>query len=301
MKYNHLFWGVFLVVLGGLILLNNYAAFSFEFDSIIKFWPLILILIGLRMIIKNNLINSVTVILSGILLAIIVYSLVFVNFTCGHMRFFRDSYEEKRETISQNFSPMIKRSYLDIDYSFGDFKINPNREKLIDGEIIFTKGKYYFDGEISDSVAEYKLISKDNDHMKFFSSKKFNNLKLSIHPIPEWNINFINNFVDCEFDLQQINIRSLKIEGNFSKGNILLNPASNDCKIDLDFNFSNYKIKIPDSVLVDVFTNDNLSSIHLNGFTKLEKNHFQTKNLNGKKPKIQINLSSNFSKIVIEQ
>lgn len=301
MRLNHLFWGVFLIVLGGLFLLNNYIGFSFDFDSIFNFWPIVLILIGFKILVKNNLFKSVIIIISAIFVAIIVYSLIFHNVTCSHMRFYKDSTKEKRETISQNFISSIKRSYLTIDYDFGDFKLNTDTQKLIDGEVIFTRGKYYFDGDISDSVADYKLISNNNEKMKFWQSKKFNYLKLSIHPLPEWNLNFSNNFVDAKLNLTQINLRTLNFESNFSKGSILLNPSGEDCKIDLEFNFSNYKINIPDSITVEVTLNENLSSVHLNGFTKVEKNHYVSKYPNNTKSKILINLSSNFSKVVITQ
>lgn len=301
MKSNHLFWGVFLIVLGGLMLLFNYTDLSLDFNSIINFWPVILILIGLRVLIKNKLANSLIVIISAILLALLVYVLIFENISCHHMRFYRDSLKEKRETISQNFIPSIKKSYLAIDYDFGDFKLNTDTQKLINGEIIVRKGNYYFDGEITDSISDYRLISNDTKRMRFFPSKKSNHLKLAIHPEPEWNLNFTNNFVDNDLNLQQINLKALTFESNFSNCKIFLNPKNDNCKVDLEINFSNLEIVIPDSILVEIFTNKNFSSTYFKGFTEIEENHYITNNSRSKQLKIQVNLTSNFSKVKVHQ
>lgn len=301
MKSNHLFWGVFLIVLGGLMLLFNYTDLSLDFNSIINFWPVILILIGLRVLIKNKLANSLIVITSAILLALLVYVLIFENISCHHMRFYRDSLKEKRETISQNFTPSIKKSYLTIDYDFGDFKLNTDTQKLINGEIIVRKGNYYFDGEITDSISDYRLISNDTKRMRFFPSKKSNHLKLTIHPEPEWNLNFTNNFVDNDLNLQQINLKALTFESNFSNCKIFLNPKNDNCKVDLEINFSNLEIVIPDSILVEIFTNKNFSSTYFKGFTEIEENHYITNNSRSKQLKIQVNLTSNFSKVKVHQ
>lgn len=299
MKSNHLFWGVFLIVLGGLMLLFNYTDLSLDFNSIINFWPIILILIGLRVLIKNKLANSLIVIISAILLALLVYVLIFENISCHHMRFYRDSLKEKRETISQNFTPSIKKSYLTIDYDFGDFKLNTDTQKLINGEIIVRKGNYYFDGEITDSISDYRLISNDTKRMRFFPSKKSNHLKLTIHPEPEWNLNFTNNFVDNDLNLQQINLKALTFESNFSNCKIFLNPKNDNCKVDLEINFSKLQLYVPDSIGVSIETDKNFSSFHYEGIEKVDDHTFQSENFEKSNHRISLNLNSNFSKVTI--
>lgn len=48
-------WGALaLIVIGGLLLLNNLGLICFDLSDIIDFWPVILILLGLKMAIRGN-------------------------------------------------------------------------------------------------------------------------------------------------------------------------------------------------------------------------------------------------------
>ena len=54
MKTSHIFWGIFFIALGGLILLNNFTYIYFEWETLAKLWPLVLILWGLSLFLKEN-------------------------------------------------------------------------------------------------------------------------------------------------------------------------------------------------------------------------------------------------------
>lgn len=299
MKLNHLFWGIFLIVIGALFLLNNYLNFSLYFDSLINYWPLILILLGIKILSKSKTANSLIVVISAILTGVIVYSLIFENVTCGRFRFYKENSREKRETISSNYSPAIKKSYLDIDYSLGSFNLSTTTEKLISGEVVYKHGKYFFDGEIDDSIASYRLISEGDIPIKTFSNKKLNKLDLSIHSLPEWKLKFTTNFVENNFQLQQINLSSFDLESNFSKGYLVLNPINENSKIFLDANFSKLKVEFADSIGVEVFVNEHFSSVNFSGFTQIEKDYYKSENYENAKTHLQLNINSNFSKINI--
>lgn len=299
MKLNHLFWGLFLLVLGGLILIGNYTNFSFEFESLLKFWPLVLILIGLKILIRNKIMSSTVAVFAAILLAFIVYHFIFQNVTCRSSKIYWDS-EGKKETISQNFLPSIKKSYLDVEFYLGDFYLDTNSEKLIEGEINFRKGEYYFDGEISDTFANYRLIPKDKENISALINDKFNDLYLRLNPKPEWEIKISTNFVKQDLDLTQINLRTVDLSSSFSKGKLVFAPISQNTKIDLVSNFSSLSIQIPDTIGVEIFINKNFSSVELNNFYEAEKNHFKSKNFNESKFRIRLDVSSNFSIIEIE-
>ena len=54
MKTSNIFWGVFFIAIGGLILLGNYTALNFTWHSAWKFWPMVLVLIGVSILVKNQ-------------------------------------------------------------------------------------------------------------------------------------------------------------------------------------------------------------------------------------------------------
>ncbi len=50
---TRIFWGLIIIIIGALLLLNNIDAFDLG-DFIADFWPVILILLGLRLILRRN-------------------------------------------------------------------------------------------------------------------------------------------------------------------------------------------------------------------------------------------------------
>ena len=52
MKPKHVFWGLFLVTLGLLILISNFAIVNLDLARLWKLWPVVLILWGISFIIK---------------------------------------------------------------------------------------------------------------------------------------------------------------------------------------------------------------------------------------------------------
>ena len=52
MKTKQLFWGVLLIALGLLIFLNNIGQISWDWEELIKFWPLFFVLWGISLMIR---------------------------------------------------------------------------------------------------------------------------------------------------------------------------------------------------------------------------------------------------------
>jgi len=54
MKTERIIWGIVLLFLGGILLLQNFNVINFEWSVIWRFWPVILILIGANMLFSNS-------------------------------------------------------------------------------------------------------------------------------------------------------------------------------------------------------------------------------------------------------
>ena len=74
MKTKQLFWGVLLIALGILIFLNNIDQLNWNWDEIIKLWPLFFILWGISFMIKNIPIKKIFISLTSIALALSIFA-----------------------------------------------------------------------------------------------------------------------------------------------------------------------------------------------------------------------------------
>src|SRR5512147_2439753 len=76
MKPSRVFWGVFLVLFGLLLLADRFGVFAVDLYGLWRYWPLILVFIGLGLIYRGSTYRWVPVALAGVLGALILASLV---------------------------------------------------------------------------------------------------------------------------------------------------------------------------------------------------------------------------------
>jgi len=300
MKTNNFFWGIFLTVLGILFLIDNLSILNIDADFFLNLWPLILIFVGFKLIIKNQILTNLILIITSTLLALIVYAFVFNPFSCGDVRIYRDMKKEKKETISHFYSPQIKDAKLNLSFSFGKMTINSNTDKLIDGEIRYKTNEYNFDGEISDTTAYFFLNKKDSE--KSFSiilpsKKNLNHLELQLNQNPEWEIKINTTISDFELDFSSLKSKDIRIESNFSSGRIKLGKPSKESTVYLDVNFTSLEVDLTDNMNIEIITDKNFSSVDITGLEKIDKNTYRSKNFDKTKSHLVIKLSSNFSSV----
>jgi hypothetical protein len=73
MKPKHVFWGLLLVTLGTLILINNFSLINLDLAGLWKLWPAVLILWGISFIINKDFVKTLFAGVIAIVLALSIY------------------------------------------------------------------------------------------------------------------------------------------------------------------------------------------------------------------------------------
>ena len=76
MKTSKIFWGTLFIVLGLLVLLNNFSSINVHWGDLWQFWPILLVLMGISMLVKNKFGKSALAGAAAILLALILFTSV---------------------------------------------------------------------------------------------------------------------------------------------------------------------------------------------------------------------------------
>jgi len=131
MKSGRLFWGTLFVVLGGLILLNNFYCLSLPWGDIWKFWPVVLVLIGVSALLKGTeyrwIVNVIIAIVAGFVL------FASVQNGCSHLHgFFEENGDDvAKKTIEVSRDSAITKAVLRIDGGAGKYVIKDTTSHLI--------------------------------------------------------------------------------------------------------------------------------------------------------------------------
>ena len=77
MKLDRVIWGVVLLFIGGVLLLNNFNVIEFYWSNVWKFWPIFLIILGVNILFNKN--NSQTGNIISLAIVVITLSFLFVK------------------------------------------------------------------------------------------------------------------------------------------------------------------------------------------------------------------------------
>jgi len=76
MKTSNIFWGVFFISIGSLVLIGNLTDLNFTWNSAWKFWPMVLVLIGVSILVKNQIGKGIVAGIAALVLALTLYASV---------------------------------------------------------------------------------------------------------------------------------------------------------------------------------------------------------------------------------
>ena len=74
MKISHVFWGTLFIGLGLLVLINNFTAIFMDWSTIWKLWPIVIILLGISLLIKDKFGKGIITGLAAIILALAIFA-----------------------------------------------------------------------------------------------------------------------------------------------------------------------------------------------------------------------------------
>ncbi|HAH56685.1 MAG TPA: hypothetical protein DCL86_00905, partial [Bacteroidales bacterium] len=201
MSYKKIFWGVILVIIGTLFILKNVGLVYFDWVTLWRLWPLVLILWGISIIpVKDylKLIFSIIAILLSVLLVNRYDRTGYYRFGWRHsdpQSEWRDGnrkYDKTFEDEQQLFQPYdsaINRVELKLEAAAGEFKLADN----IDDDKLLT---FFKQG----TIANYSMISRDEDSSRFIElnmqeskirmDNRGNRVKIGLNPRVIWDFDF---------------------------------------------------------------------------------------------------------------
>ena len=303
MKTSHIFWGTLFIVLGFLILLNNFSAIDLQWGNLWQFWPILLVLIGISMLVKNKYGKSALAGGAAILLAILIFTSVKLttDFMKGDFELALNGDEDYNFAVTEyqeSFDTTITKAKFELDAGMGHFNIGDTTSELI---FVKTEGieKHYIL-----TKRDYDDVSKLNLKMKkttfHLGKNKFrNNVDIALNENPTWDINIEGGAASMNLNLTKFKIENIDVGMGAASLNVKLGTLSDETRLNVDAGASDIDIMVPEEVGCQVRTDDVLSSKNLNGFTKIKSGLYRTDGFDEAGKKIFIEIDCGVSSINI--
>lgn len=240
---------VILIAIGSLFLLNNLGVINVDWFNLLRYWPVLLILAGLDLIISRR--NPI----SSIIMAVVAIAAVsFIVFWSNAGSTFSPA-----NMIEGSISvPLDDISTLEVTLNMGAFQANVN---ALSGGSEAASGTYETHEDVdiivdysTDNSAGMLVISQEGEINSFplFNNNSFiGDMTLGLTDSVPLDLVVNAGVGDLTLDLTGLNIRSLTIEGGVGNIDIIL-PAEGQITLKVDMGIGNVDISVPDSMEAQV-------------------------------------------------
>jgi len=304
MKTSHIFWGVFFISIGSLVLIGNLTDISFTWNAAWKFWPMVLVLIGVSILVKNQIGKGIVAGLAAFVLALTLYASVSATTNLidddFEINFGDETAVYDTTYFSQDYSDSIKTATLNFSAGAGGFKMLTSTDKLIDFRTEGNVSNYSLDRQDSESHSEINFDMK-NRHIRLSNNNYKNSVEMSLNQKPEWELNFDFGAASVDLDLTQYKVSKIDIDMGAAALNIKLGDLADVTRFKIDAGASDIDILIPDSVGCEINSDAALSSRNYEGFTKISKDLYRSENFEKFSKKIYIDIDCGVSSIDVKK
>lgn len=306
MKSDKIVWGLILVFIGTILLLDNFNVIDFYWRSVWRLWPVLLIIWGAEMLFARN--NRA----SGpwIAGAITLVALVFVGYygathqpaNRGKWHFeWNDSDSEevsksiKRNSFSEPYLSSIQRAELNISGGATSYELSDSTSNLFDADIQQRFGNYSLTKTTRDSIEVLSFKMKGKNKMRSGEGFRTNNAILRLNSNPLWNINVEMGAGETDFDLSQFKVARLTLKGGAASFEVKLGDLQNNADVNVETGVAEVELLVPTGVGCRIDADTGLSSRNFEGFTRQGDGTYITENYASATKKINIKMKGGVS------
>jgi len=312
-KLGKLSWGLIVLFVGVVLLLDNLDVIHFHWWAITRFWPVLIILFGVNVLLpKSNEGQILSVIAT---LATLVF-LAFQGFSPTGNNFWprrsgspigkqpeQMEQQGQRSSLSRAYDPSISHATLNISGSAVEYNLKGTTSALIDVETYSNFSSFSLSSTLKDNKTVAVLYLSQKGHKRIKLKKgSGNHAQIRLNQTPFWDINIELGAGKVDFDLKPFKVDRLKLEGGASSLAIALGmPAGAESKITFEGGVSSLKIDIPKQAGCRIDVESALSSLDFPGFIKQEDGSYLTDNYGEAAKKFEIELDNGLSSIEISR
>lgn len=308
MKSKHLFWGLLFITLGVLILINNFSGLSWDWISLWKLWPLVFILWGVGIMVKNNTARVLIAGLAGIMLAITLFASfkTVVNLANGDFNivFDDESGSDSRYEFtdySETYKPDIKTADFEFKAGAGSFtSIKDTASNLFYARAEGIKNNYELTSNMNGNNADLVMKMKETKFRIGRHSVR-NRVGMYFNPEPLWDMNFEVGAASVNLDLSSVKVKNLKVGMGAASFKVRLGSTTDRTDINIETGASSVEINVPEKSGCEIRTDGALNSQDFNGFTKISTDLYRTANFDSTANKIFIRIDSGVSSLHINR
>ncbi|MBD1427075.1 LiaI-LiaF-like domain-containing protein [Sphingobacterium arenae] len=294
---NKITSGIWFVFIGLILLLHNLDIIHFNFWAVIKYWPLLIIIAGVNLIVQNKAYGSYIKIGCNVLF---LGWILYVGTTASNTDWTEQLYNSKyihvehtdngaplSDAVQIPFDSTMKASTLEFNGGAGKFEMRVN-ENI---NLVSARSKTDDMGMNMKTVHEegrQKVVINAQPTSK---SKKSDAVLIDLHPDVLWNLNLNYGAANISGDLSMLKFDKLEINTGASNMSLTLGlPQIRHSKIEIATAASKIHLRVPKDAAIKVEYTSILSKNSFEGFETNESGVAKTAHYDEAENKFDIEL-----------
>lgn len=297
MKTGKIVWGLILIFVGLIFLLNNLELIDFYWGAIFRFWPVIFLISGIKILFNQRNPRLGNILVVGVTVLALAFTAV------RGMRWSNEEYAQEEESDSSEVPPVntfsepyhvgIHRAELNIDGGAVSYHLSDTTSNLFDADIKQAYGNYTLEKTDRDSTPVLRFRLRNGNGK--WSSEGINEADLRLHPAPVWTINMEVGTGAADFDLGKFKVGKLTLKGGAAKFHVKLGADQSHSEVRIEAGIAKVDIEVPSTSICRIHYKTGLLSKNLEGFKKQIDGTYLSDNLNSGERKVDIYLESGLS------
>lgn len=292
---GRIFWGLLLVIVGGLIFFDNLELVEVNWNDLWRLWPLIIIATGISILSLRNVIwRIVSILLIALTLGAIVW--VMVGDYPG-TQILRSS-----EISVQKTSDAVKQAEVSIKTGASSLKIDTaNQNEIVKSKLESNIANISEKSTVSSGIQQISLAMDTNRSINWWTG----NVRSS------WTVSLTRNLplkliVDAgasatDIDVSKAQLQSATIKIGASSLTLKLGDKEDAVNVNLDSGVSSITIRVPEKSGVRLRLESGLTSKNIADLDKVSENTYQSSGYDGSEHKINIDGEIGVSSFTIER
>lgn len=295
---NKITSGIWFVFIGLILLLHNLNVIDFNFWATLKFWPLLIVIIGINLMVQNKAYGTYIKIGANVLF---LGWILFVGLTSRSSDWREALFTNRNVNISdlegdEHFSSEVSlpldsiagEAKLEFNGGAGTFNLKAEEsDKLIHGISKDNSSGLHVNGIFSDSIPKVELNVKPMGKRQ----KKSGATDIILNSSVVWNMELNYGAATLAGDLSTLQINTLEINTGASTMSLKLGmPQSGTSSIEIATGASTIDFNIPKDAAIQVTYSAFMSSNSFEDLDTIKKGVAQTKNYSTAKDKYKIHI-----------
>lgn len=295
MKPGRVFWGVFFLFLGGLFLADRFGLFSLPYVSWWRFWPLILVLIGVSLLLRKSKLQWLPVALAAAALALLVTSLSTFSWVDAG---FEGNHDVRYQTLVVPSRPGLEKVTLRVETGAGSIELLDTTSAMFTAKTESAFGEYRLEHDSTGAGEEIRLMLEGQTRRWNFGRMR-NSVELRLNSEPVWDLEFSLGASKLNLNLENCAVENLRLDCGASKSTIRLGSRLPEANVDIDAGASSIRLEVPESSGCEVRLDAPLSSKKFPGFSKIRDGLYRTENYDSATRRITVGIDAGVSSVKV--